>query len=336
MSAVSVQDLWRTYARPDGRLRRTRREIHALRGISFEVAAGELFGVAGPNGAGKTTTVRILSTLLEPTRGRAEVLGMDVVGQARALRRRIGILFGGERGLYGRVSGRHNLRYFANLYGLPSRHATRRIGELLELVGLADRADDKVDTYSRGMKQRLHIARVLLHEPEVMFLDEPTIGLDPVGAREVREMVSGLRASGHTIILTTHYLQEADELCDRLAVIAAGRLLTVASPAELRARVPDMYVLEVALRDRDASTVDELRRLCGPDGAVRVGDRDGRRVVAVQSPRWRELVDQIPASLGWDRLGPLMVREPTLEDVYLRLVAGDQPARDALAGAVGG
>lgn len=330
MSAITVRELRRAYTVSDGKLRRRTRDIEALSGISFDVAAGELFGLAGPNGAGKTTTVRILSTLLEPTSGEARVLDLDVVRQARALRRRIGILFGGERGLYGRVSGRHNLRYFANLYGLPRPHATRRIETLLDLVGLAGRGDDRVDTYSRGMKQRLHIARVLLHEPEVMFLDEPTMGLDPVGAREIREMIRQVRAAGHTILLTTHNMPEADELCDRLAVISGGHLLAMASPAELRAKVPDMYVLEVTLRDSDGSTVDELRRLCGADAVLRVEDRDGQRVVSVQSPRWRDLVESIPSSLGWERLGPLMVRVPSLEDVYLRLVGAEQPVTAAV------
>jgi ABC-2 type transport system ATP-binding protein len=330
MSAVTVRDLRRTYSIVSGGLRRKRREVEALRGVSFDVAPGELFGLAGPNGAGKTTTVRVLSTLLEPTAGEVRVLGHDVRREAKQLRRRIGILFGGERGLYGRVSGWHNLRYFANLYGLPSAQATKRITELLDLVGLSERARDRVDTYSRGMKQRLHIARVLLHEPEVLFLDEPTIGLDPVGSREIRDMIRALRRAGHTIVLTTHYMPEADELCDRLAVITGGRLLAVASPQELRARVPDMYVLELRPRDLDASTMDELRRLCGDGGLLTTDEQDGRTVVRIQSVRWRELLETIPAAVGWERAGPLMVREPSLEDVYLRLVGATPPIEQAV------
>jgi ABC-2 type transport system ATP-binding protein len=332
MSIITVDRLRRTYTLTEGHWRRRRRTIEALNGISFEVPPGELFGLVGPNGAGKTTTVRILSTLLHPSGGSARVLGLDVATQAQELRRRIGILFGGERGLYGRVSGRHNLRYFANLYGMSRPHATRRIAELLERVGLASRADDRVDTYSRGMKQRLHIARALLHEPEVVFLDEPTIGLDPLGAREIRDLVRQLRASGQTILLTTHYMPEADELCDRLAVIAAGGLLAVASPQELRARVPDMYVVEVTLREHRSDVVAELRRLCGPDGSLSIEERDGHHVASIQSMRWRDLVESIPATLGWDRIGPLMVREPSLEDVYLRLISGASAPMQAVSG----
>lgn len=331
-SAITVTDLRRTYTLVDGRLRRRRRIVEAVQGISFEVASGELFGLAGPNGAGKTTTVRVLSTLLEPTAGRVEVLGLDVVADCRRLRRDIGILFGGERGLYGRVSGWHNLRYFANLYGLSSARSTQRIGELLELVGLANRANDRVDTYSRGMKQRLHIARTLLHRPKVLFLDEPTIGLDPVGAREIRDLIRLLRQEGHTILLTTHNMPEADELCDRLAVIAGGRLLTVAAPRELRGHVSDLYVIEVTLRDQSESTVDELRRLAGPDAALSVVEEDGRKVARVQSAHWKDLMDQLPTTLGWDRIGPLVMREPTLEDVYFRLVGAEKVAGKAEAG----
>jgi ABC-2 type transport system ATP-binding protein len=323
MSAITVRDLRRTYRLTEGHLHRRHREVEALRGISFEVAPGELFGLAGPNGAGKTTTVRILSTLLEPTAGEARVLGHDVVREARQVRRQIGILFGGERGLYGRVSGWHNLRYFANLFGLPSAQAKRRIAELLEQVGLTERAHDRVDTYSRGMKQRLHIARALLHEPQVLFLDEPTIGLDPIGAREIRDMIRALRDAGHTILLTTHDMAEADALCDRLAVIAGGRLLTVASPQELRSHVSDLYVLEVTLRHDATGALAALRDLCTGEGALTVAEQAGGPVVRIQSERWRQLLDAIPAAVGWDRIGPLVLREPTLEDVYVRLVSRD-------------
>jgi ABC-2 type transport system ATP-binding protein len=318
VSVIGVTDLRRTYVLRQGALRRRRRHIQALRGISFEVGRGELFGLVGPNGAGKTTTVRILSTLLEPTSGRAEVLGLDVARQARQIRPRIGILFGGERGLYGRVSAWHNLRYFANLYGLGPRHSERRIAAMLELVGLSERANDRVDTYSRGMKQRLHIARALLHEPEVLFLDEPTIGLDPIGAREIRALILQLRQEGHAILLTTHNMLEADELCDRVAVIARGELVAIASPRELRRHVSDLYVVEIPLRDPSPAGMDVLRRLVGPDTAVDLDEEDG--VARLQSARWRALLDDIPATMGRELIGPLVVREPTLEDVYVRLV----------------
>ena len=163
-----------------------------MRGVSFEVGEGELFGLLGPNGAGKTTTIKMLITLLIPTGGSARVLGLDVVKDAREVRKRIGYVFGGERGVYERLSGLDNLRYFAELYGVPGKEQRPRIDQLLGLVGLKGRENERVEGYSRGMKQRLHVARGLLHDPPVVFLDEPTIGLDPVGARELRALIASL------------------------------------------------------------------------------------------------------------------------------------------------
>ena len=193
--------------------------VDALHDVSFSVESGELFGLLGPNGAGKTTSIKILTTLLLPTSGSVRVLGFDPVRQPNEVRSRVGYVFGGDRGFYDRLSALDNLRYFADVYRVSAREKARRISELLELVGLTGRERDRVETYSRGMRQRLHIARGLLHDPPVLFLDEPTIGLDPVGARELRETVAALRDRGKTILLTTHYMFEADELCGRVAVI---------------------------------------------------------------------------------------------------------------------
>lgn len=328
MNTITVEELRRTYAiEQRGFLGLHRpRTIEALRGVTFTVGSGELFGLVGPNGAGKTTIVRILSTLLLPTQGKATVLGYDVATDAKRIRRRIGILFGGERGLYGRVSAWQNLRYFANLYALPTSVSSRRIPEVLGLVGLEDRAGDRVDTFSRGMKQRLHIARCLLHEPEVLFLDEPTIGLDPTGAREIRDLVAKLRALGHTILLTTHYMHEADILCDRVGIINHGQLVELATPAELRLRVPDLYVIEIDILEPSPGSLDELRRLGGPDCALTVRDADGHQIVRMQSERGPALVGEIPNALGRNRVGLITLREPTLEDAYIRLVSGPEAA----------
>src|SRR6185312_3812258 len=182
--------------------------------------------------AGKTTTIKMLITLLLPTAGEARVLGLDVVRQAHEVRRRIGYVFGGERGLYERLSGLDNLRYFAELYGVSGKAQRARIDEVLELVGLRGRERERVEGYSRGMRQRLHIARGILHDPEVVFLDEPTIGVDPVGARALRSTIAGLVEAGKTVLLTTHYMFEADALCDRIAVIAKGEIVAQGTPRQ--------------------------------------------------------------------------------------------------------
>ena len=319
MAAIEVSELCRTYRSRKGVIRRRRTEVHALRGISFAVERGELFGLLGPNGAGKTTTIKILTTLLLPSSGTARVLGFDPAHQAGEVRRRIGHVFGGDRGLYDRLSALDNLRYFADLYRVPVREKRRRIAEMLELVGLQGRERERVETYSRGMRQRLHIARGLLHDPEILFLDEPTIGLDPVGAREVRETIAGLREQGKTILLTTHYMYEADELCQRIAVIAGGAFVAEGTPAELKARVVDRTVIEIETFGLPAELLDRLRAVPGV-ASVATETRDQAELVLVQSQLGAELVQTLLRELDGTTVGKVIVREPTLEDAYVDLV----------------
>jgi len=209
----------------------------ALDGVTLRVAVSSVHGLLGPNGAGKTTLVKILSTILLPTSGTARVMGRDVVSETALVRPLVGLALGGERGLYNRLTARQNLRYWGSLYGLSRAAAVRRSEALLDAVGLADRADDRVETYSRGMKQRLHLARGLVGDPAVLFLDEPTSGLDPVGAREFRDMVRGLRRTGCTVVLATHDMAEADALCDEVTFIDHGVVLATERPDALRSRL---------------------------------------------------------------------------------------------------
>src|SRR5260370_4122511 len=247
--AIEIAGLRKTCVSHRGTFRRTRVQTVGLDGIDLAIEQGELFGLLGPNGAGKTTTVKILTTLLLPDSGEARVLGLDVVKQTGLLRRRIGFVFGGERGLYWRLSGLDNLRYFADLYRIPPDVSRRRIAELIERLGLSGRERDKVEIYSRGMKQRLHLARGLLNDPEVLFLDEPTLGLDPVGARELRVLVRELADSGKTIFVTTHYMFEADSICDPLAVINKSKLVAQGTPAWIKPLLVYHGVGEIEVAD---------------------------------------------------------------------------------------
>jgi ABC-2 type transport system ATP-binding protein len=319
MPAIEVKDLCRTYRTHTGIVRRRRTDVRALDGISFEVEQGELFGLLGPNGAGKTTTIKILTTLLLPSSGTARVLGFDPAREPGQIRRRVGHVFGGDRGLYDRLSALDNLRYFADLYRVPVREKKARIDYLLELVKLKGRERQRVETYSRGMRQRLHIARGLLHDPEVLFLDEPTIGLDPVGAREVRETVAGLREQGKTVLLTTHYMYEADELCRRVAVIAGGRIVAEGTPAELKARVLDRTIIEIESFGALGSGLDRLRALPGVI-SVSTEPREQAEVILVQSSVGSELTHALLRELQGITLGKVIAREPTLEDAYVELV----------------
>lgn len=324
--AVQLDQLARSYKSAVGFMRRKVKEVVAVKGISFAVEPGELFGLLGPNGAGKTTTVKMLTTLLIPTGGTATILGYDVVKQAGEIRPRIGFIFGGERGLYWRLSGMDNLRYFSALYQIDPDVSARRIPYLLDLVGLADRANERVEGYSRGMKQRLHIARTLLNDPEVMFLDEPSIGLDPVAARDIRRVVRDLRAQHKTILLTTHYMFEADELCRRIAVINHGEIVALDTPAALKRVVQDLAVVELQVKALAPHMVEQVKALPFVD-AVTVQEREQDSLVIVQSPRGTEAVAELLPYFGGASVQNVAVREPTLEDAYVRLVGnGDGKA----------
>ena len=317
--AVEARDLRRTFRTKQGVLRPTRRTVEAVRGVSFEIAPGELFGLLGPNGAGKTTTIKMLITLLIPTSGSASVLGRDVVTDVREVRRRIGYVFGGDRGLYERLSGLDNLRYFSELYGVPPREQKERIGSLLELVGLTGREGERVEGYSRGMRQRLHIARGLLHDPDVFFLDEPSIGIDPVGARELRATIAGLREQGKTVLLTTHYMFEADELCDRIAVIRSGEIVAEGTPTQLKQLVSAGRVLEVETYGVSDDAV-EAARVTGGVRSVVVEDRGQLQVLVVSCEPGAEVTQHVLAGLDGTRVGRVSHRDPTLEDAYVELV----------------
>jgi ABC-2 type transport system ATP-binding protein len=319
VNAIELQDIHRTFQTTTGTIRRHRKDVVALDGLSLAVPEGELFGLLGPNGAGKTTTIKILTTLLIPTSGTATVLGHDVVRQTKQIRKRIGFVFGGERGLYYRLSGADNLRYFAELYGVAPREIGPRVVELLALVGLTERADERVEGYSRGMKQRLHLARTLVHRPEVLFLDEPTIGLDPIGARELRKIVTDLHAHGTTIVLTTHYLFEADAMCQRIGVIDHGHLVALGTPRELKANVSDQGVVELEVFGVEAAAIERVRGLDFVDSVV-VEQRELRQVLRVQTKLAEQAVAPLLAALGGAQVGRVAVREATLEDAYVRLV----------------
>jgi ABC-2 type transport system ATP-binding protein len=321
VTAVVARDLTRSFRTTEGRLKRTRKDVEAVRGVSFSIERGETFGLLGPNGAGKTTTIKMLITLLLPTSGSATVLGHDVVADVREVRRRIGYVFGGDRGLYDRLSGLDNLRYFSELYGVAPRDQQRRIGQLLELVGLSGREGERVEGYSRGMRQRLHIARGLLHDPEVVFLDEPSIGIDPVGARELRATIGSLKEQGKTVLLTTHYMFEADELSDRIAVIRDGRIVAEGTPTELKSQVASGRVLEVETYGVPTSVVNGMSELAGVRSST-VEERGQLQVLVLQCDARSEVTQLVLARLGDVRVGRVTAREPTLEDAYVQLVTG--------------
>jgi ABC-2 type transport system ATP-binding protein len=323
VNTIEVSHLRRVFTTNVGRIRRQTKEVVAVDDVSFEVHDGELFGLLGPNGAGKTTTVKMLTTLLIPTAGTATINGKDIVKDAEGIRQNIGFIFGGERGLYWRLSAHDNLRYFASLYNVDPEVSARRIPYLLELVGLKGREKEKVEGYSRGMKQRLHIARSLIHDPKVLFLDEPTIGLDPVGARELRQVVRDLLSEHKTILLTTHYMFEADALCQRIAVINKGNIVAMDTPSKLKKVVQDLSVIEVETFGIAEDVLNQLRALNFVDN-VSVEDHDQKQMLHVQTTRGSAAIPDLMKLLDGQRVGRVVAREPTLEDAYVRLVGNSR------------
>ena len=321
--AIEARQLRKTYTTTRGIFRRERVERAALRGVDLKIAPGELFGLLGPNGAGKTTMVKIFTTLLLPSSGSALVLGLDAVKEQWALRKRIGFVFGGERGLYWRLSGIDNLRYFADLYRIPPDVSRRRISELLERLDLSGRERDRVELYSRGMKQRLHLARGLLNDPEVLFLDEPTIGLDPVGARELRVIVRELADAGKTVFLTTHYMFEADAICDRIAVIRDGAIVAEGTPSSIKTVVRDQGIVEFEVVGMPVERLAGLRRLPGVT-SVAISEHELAQVVTAHCARPAEVMTQLGVILDGINLEKVSSREPTLEDAYVQLIGDSQ------------
>ncbi|HTP54772.1 MAG TPA: ATP-binding cassette domain-containing protein [Thermoplasmata archaeon] len=317
--AIETVGVRRVFESRKGFLFREVTRTEALRGVDLVVERGSIFGLLGPNGAGKTTFTKILSTLLSPSGGKALVLGHDVTTETAWLRPRIGLVLGGERGLYNRISGRENLRYFADLYGVPAAEREKRIDEVLARVDLVWAADRRVEEYSRGMKQKLHLARGILHRPEILFLDEPTIGLDPKSARETRKLVRSLVTDGVTIFLTTHYMFEAEELCPQIAVLSKGRIVARDTVDGLRKLVGGDRTLEAEAYGFEDKELDIVRHLPGVSKVV--SEEYGPSIRLTMRVRTRETTpeDVSRALPGHPELS-VRERRTSLEDVYLDLV----------------
>jgi len=319
--AIVAEHLCKVFNVTRGIMHRTKSQVVAVKDVSFEVDYGELFGVVGPNGAGKTTTIKMLTTMLLPTSGKALVLGYDCTKEVTKVRERIGIVLGGERGLYTRVSAVDNLNYFADLYGVPRNIRDKRVKELLDFMGLSERAHNRVETYSKGMKQRLHLARGLINDPDIIFLDEPTVGLDPEISIETRRMIKELVDKGKTILLTTHYMFEADELCKRVAVIRNGEIVALDTPSGLKKYVMDTSVVEVEGYGITEKEVAKFREV--PDVmSVSAELGEDKQVLKLQTPKGSEIIAEVQQILKNSRIYDIKIKEPTLEDAYLRLVEG--------------
>ena len=320
--AVRTEQLTRTYRLPKKRQAAgTPAEFTALAGVDLEIPQGELFGLLGPNGAGKTTLIKILTTLLAPTSGKAEIDGLDVVTQARTIRPRINMVSGGESSGYGILNVRENLWMFARIYGVPTSVAYQRIDHMLEVVGLTEKAATRISHLSTGQRQKMNFCRGFITDPKILFLDEPTLGLDVTTARAIRDFLRSWMKEDptRTLLLTTHYMAEADELCDRVAIIDRGKVLACDTPAKLKKQVQRFPIFELSLAP-------------GSNGWSDVGKLPGvHQCTTETTPTTVELkvsleeesaigavVQAIAAAGG--RIITLKKTEPTLETVFIELV----------------
>lgn len=311
-TVIAVEDLGKSY-KPKAR---KGLEVKALDGISFEVSRGEFFGLLGPNGAGKTTTIGILTTRVTPTRGVAKIEGIDVARDPVAVKRRIGVV-PQVNNLDRSLTAKEILLFHAEYFGVPKHEREEHAQNLLERFELAERGDEKVTGFSGGMVQRLKIARALMHDPAILFLDEPTTGLDPQSRRMLWELLSELNSKGLTILLTTHYMEEADQLCGRTAIIDHGKLLALDSPAQLKRSVPGGYLVELHVRGEvPQDFVASLRSLAG---VVEVKpDHDHVRVYADHAEGLLASAMRVAGEQDV-MVTDAHVAEPSLENLFLHL-----------------
>jgi len=313
-TAIAVENLKKTY-QP-----KTRKglEVKALEGISFEVPRGEFFGLLGPNGAGKTTTIGILTTRVRPTGGVAKIEGIDVARNPVAVKRRIGVV-PQVNNLDRSLTACENLLFHAEYFGIGKQEREQRARQLLERFELADRADEKILSYSGGMVQRLKIARALMHDPAILFLDEPTTGLDPQSRRAMWDLLNELNKKGQTIFLTTHYMEEADQLCRRIAIIDHGKLLALDSPAQLKRSVPGGYLIELQVRGNHGVAESFTSTLPTLTGVVEVkSDHDRVRIYADRAEGLLANAMRLAGEQGV-MVTDAHVAEPSLENLFLHL-----------------
>ncbi len=294
----------------------------AVKEVNLKIEQGEIFGLLGPNGAGKTTTIRMLCTLLEPTSGTARVNGYDVIKQPNQVRQSLGTVLAGDRSIYWKLTGRENLEYFAALYHIPPAVARQRIDELLARMELTGRANDLVEKYSTGMKQRIAISKALLARPPIILLDEPTLGLDPQAARNLRETILALKAEGHTILLTTHYMEEADQLSDRIGIIDQGTIIALDTPAGLKRRINQSDVIRLEVSGWHPELAGILKKLPSVENLVaNYQGTDSLWEVNLHVANSRAVLPGIIDSLNYNgtRLVNMNIVQPSLEDVFINL-----------------
>ncbi|WP_339317104.1 ABC transporter ATP-binding protein [Paenibacillus sp. FSL R10-2734] len=306
-TAIYVSDLSHIYESKKGK-------VTALKNLNLDINKGEIFGILGPNGAGKTTLIKILSTLLIPMNGNVEILGYDILKFRNIIRKEIGLISSGERGLYWKLTGKENLKYFAELNNLKSSSYKQKINEILEFMGLSDSKDKLVSTYSKGMKQRLHIARGLLTDPKILFMDEPTSGLDIEVSKEMQNLIKDLSKEGKTIVYTTHYMKEAEELCDRIAFLKKGRLVELNTPEYLTQSLKGVNITRIEFQEVSKLDVESIV------GKNMIFNKINDFILEIEVPLENNVPEFIFSNFKTSKIKNFSVKKYDLEDVYLNLM----------------
>jgi ABC-2 type transport system ATP-binding protein len=322
LNAVEVQSLSKVFETKEGPLlRKVPKKVVAVDAISFSVPSGEIFGLLGPNGAGKTTTIKMLCTLITPTTGDAFVNGNSLANNQQKVRENLGVMLTGERTLYWKLTGRENLEYFAALYHLDPLDARKRIDELLDLVGLKQHENMFVENYSTGMRVRLSFTKAILNDAPVLLFDEPTASLDPQSSRLIRDTIRGLKKEGHAIILTTHNMEEADLLSDRVAIIDRGRIVALGSPSELKDKVKSNDIIEIEARNLSDQTVNALETFSEVSKVAVASDPQlsEKGSLRIHTEKGKEVLPKVLEFLVRKQVSVTKVSfiEPTLEDVFI-------------------
>lgn len=323
-TAVQVKDLRKYFISRKKKLFKTieKKEFKAVDGVSFDIYKGEIFGLLGPNGAGKTTTIKMITGLLRPTSGSICVMEKDVDKNPMQALKNIGTVLAGDRSIYWKLTARENLEYFAALYGCNKKEAKKRAEHIINRLGLTEKADELVEKFSTGMKQKVALGKALIPNAPVVLLDEPTLGLDPQSALNLREIIVDIKSEGRTVLLTTHYMEEADFLCDRIAIIDGGKIIALDTPENLKKSINEVKSIKIEMTKADEKLIDEIKAMENIKNVINDYNSEKRNyILTIHHTNGNTIIQKLLDCISKNKSQILNINvlEPSLEDVFIHL-----------------